>query len=603
MKSLFGAVFFFCLTVVTATFSFSTSAQAQDDVVWIQVEAHPSLTTAQNRARLYSAQLPDVNGFSLGGSWYGILIGPYQRSDAEVVLRVYREQGQIPRDSFISLSRQLGQQFWPVGADVLNRGAIEAPVPTPQPEASANPASDPASDATTDPAPEPAPEPELKPADETPAQARRSERDLSSDQRKDLQIALKAAGFYTSLIDGAFGKGTRRSMADWQQFNLYEPTGVLTTAQRKVLMDQYNAPLISVGMDQLEDTQAGIALPMPLKAVKFSRYEAPFAHYDSISDDRIRVMLISQPGDQATLFGLYDILQTLEILPADGERSRAKDRFTIEGRGNGIVTHAQARLQNGEVKGFILVWPEGDNARRSRVLTEMTEGFERLDGVLDPAAGADAPQNVDLVSGLKVRKPRLSRSGFYVDSKGTVVTSTDAVRQCGRITLEHDYDAEVIATDDALGLAILKPKRALAPMAVAAFQSGDPRLGDTLAVAGYSYGGVLGAATLSFGTLADVKGLTGDAAQARLTVTTQPADAGGPVLDAEGSVWGMLLPAPDNGQQLPRDVGIALDADAITKALTDAGITPTASAAIGSIAPDELSRLAIGMTVLVGCWD
>jgi hypothetical protein len=157
--------------------------------------------------------------------------------------------------------------------------------------------------------------------------------------------------------------------------------------------------------------------------------------------------------------------------------------------------------------------------------------------------------------------------------------------------------------DDALGLAILKPKQALSPMAVADFQNGAPRLGDTLAVAGYSYGGILGAATLSFGTLADVQGLTGDAAQSRLTVTTQPADAGGPVLDDEGSVWGMLLPAPSNGQQLPADVGITLDADAITQAMRAAGLAPSASTASGPIAPDELSRLAIGMTVLVGCWD
>ena len=36
----------------------------------------------------------------------------------------------------------------------------------------------------------------------------------------------------------------------------------------------------------------------------------------------VRVLLISQSGDQGTLFGLYDIMQTLEIVPMEGPRDR-----------------------------------------------------------------------------------------------------------------------------------------------------------------------------------------------------------------------------------------------------------------------------------------
>ena len=87
------------------------SASAQDAPVWIQIEAQPNLNTATERARDYAADLPDVNGFSLGGGWYGIALGPYARSDAEQVLRVYRSEGVIPRDSYIALSSAFRQQF------------------------------------------------------------------------------------------------------------------------------------------------------------------------------------------------------------------------------------------------------------------------------------------------------------------------------------------------------------------------------------------------------------------------------------------------------------------------------------------------------------
>ena len=50
-----------------------------------------------------------------------------------------------------------------------------------------------------------------------------------------MQTALQWFGFYTSTIDGAFGRGTRASMAAWQEAQGLDPTGILTTAQRATL--------------------------------------------------------------------------------------------------------------------------------------------------------------------------------------------------------------------------------------------------------------------------------------------------------------------------------------------------------------------------------
>jgi len=581
MRSLF--------TSLVLVFVFVGRAVWAQDAVWVQVEAHPSLRVAQQRAQIYTGVLADVNGFSLGGNWYGVMLGPYTRDDAERVLQVYRANQQIPADSFISLSASLGQQFWPVGANVLNRGVVTAPLlGTP-----ATPDSTAAS--------QPAPQAELP--DETRAQARQSERALSADERKDLQIALRASGFYNAAIDGAFGPGTRGSMRDWQISNGFEDTGILTTRQRQVLMDQYNAPLISVGMARVHDPQAGIEMQMPVGAVGFARYEPPFAHYDATGDLGIRVLLISQPGDQATLFGLYDIMQTLEIVPLEGLRERGKNSFTLEGRGNGIVSFTQARLEGGQVKGFTLIWPQGDEDRRTRVLSEMQASFTRLDAVLDPAAGADAEQSIDLISGLNIRKPRLSRSGFFIDSKGMVITAAEAVQGCTRITLNHDDIAELVTVDTALGVALLRPANALAPMSVAQLRETDLRLQSDVAVSGYSYEGVLGAPTLTFGKLADVKGLNGEAELTRLALAALPGDVGGPVFDTGGGVVGMLLPAANSSQKLPGDVSFAADAAAIRSLLDGAGSSASSSAETGALAPNDLSRIATGMTVLVSCWD
>lgn len=588
MKKLFAALALPLIALAIA-FSAPVTAQSSRDAVWIQIAARSSLREAETEARRYAARLPDVSGYALGGGWYGVVLGPYARDDAERVLQVYRAEGQIPRDSFIAFRRNLGSQFYPVAAD-----ATQPAEPAPAPEAPA----------TAEPEPQQQAAIQTTLPDESPAEARRSERALSREQRMELQVALKAAGFYDAGIDGAFGRGTRASMSNWQAARGFEPTGVLTTAQRQVLMDEYNAPLLSVGMARVEDAKAGIALQMPADEVAFDRYESPFAHYTSKGDFGAQVLLISQPGDKRTLFGLYDILQTLEIVPLEGPRQRGSDSFTIEGRNDRIVSFTQASLKNGEVKGFTLIWPAGDEDRRTRVLAAMQASFTRLGGVLDPAAGGDAVQDIDLVAGLEIRKPKLSRSGFFVDGNGSVLTTSDVVAGCSRITLDHGYQAEVAANDAAGGIAILRPAEPLAPAAVAELSTSSPRLQSEVAVSGFSYEGVLGAPSLTWGKIADVKSLDGNTAVARLDLAAQPGDAGGPVLDSTGAVHGMLLPRQPDGKQLPEGVSFAVNAEALRGALSAAGVTAASkSPAAGSLPSAAIARLASGMTVLVSCWE
>ncbi|MGJ8616258.1 MAG: serine protease [Sulfitobacter sp.] len=596
----------FAVLAMILTFSLTTTgaarAQSADDVVWVQIEAQPSLALGMDRARAYSTLLQDVNGFSLGGGWYGIAVGPYRRADAELVLRSYVNDGLVPRDSFIQLSSRLRQQFWPVGANVLNQGVISAPesVDTPEPITEA-PADEIATDETPDVVTEAPVEPE--PADETLREARASERELSADERKDLQIALQWAGFYNAAIDGSYGRGTRNSMYAWQEANGYETTGVLTTLQRAVLLKQYNSVLDGLGLQIVRDDTAGIEIMMPTAEVSFAEYEPPFAHYNSSGDIGARVLLISQAGDQDTLFGLYDIMQTLEIVPLDGPRERKNTSFELIGENGRIISQTQVSLQDGQIKGFTLIWPAGDEERRRRVITEMSKSLVRLPGVLDPAAGSTDEQAIDLVAGLQIRQPKISRSGFFIDGTGAVATTSEAVQSCGRLTIDGDTEADVLADDDAKGIAILKPRSTLAPLAVAAFTTTAPRLQSEVSVAGYSYEGVLSAATLTFGKLSDVRGLQGEENLSRLSLVAQKGDGGGPVFDASGNVVGMLLPKSSDGPQLPKDVSFALDSTAIAEAANAAGLSLIAAEQTGTIAPRDLTIAAQGMTVLVSCWE
>ena len=148
----------------------------------------------------------------------------------------------------------------------------------------------------------------------------------------------------------------------------------------------------------------------------------------------------------------------------------------------------------------------GDEERRNRVLQEMQDSFEWLPGTLDPAEGDASAQRIDLVAGLEVRKPRLTRSGLLCRCRRAVLTTADVVRNCGRITIDEAHEAEIALIDETLGVAVLRPEDRLAPARVATFQERTPRLKSDVAVAGYSYGGVLGAPTVTFGQVSDLEG-------------------------------------------------------------------------------------------------
>ncbi|WP_374647033.1 serine protease [Tabrizicola sp.] len=554
---------------------------AQEETVWIQIEAQPSQAEGEERARAYAALFPETAGFRLRSGWFGILLGPYPAAEAEAKRRSLTREGLIPSDSFIAYPRNLGEAFWPPEGS--------APVPA-APEAAAVPEAE---------MPATAP-------DETPQEARASEALLTGDQRKELQVALQWFGFYQGGIDGAFGPGTRNSMAAWQEAQGQEPTGVLTSGDRAALLEAWRGETAAFGFAEVVEEEAGIAVTLPLGLVEFDHYEPPFVHFRARAEGGPRVILISQPGDQAAFYGLYDILQTLESVPMDGPRERGERAFGIRGTSASVDTTIRAEFTGGMIKGWMFISAPGNEARDARILRQIETSFTpRNDKALDPGMVAmSAETKAGLLSGLEVRKPRLSRSGLFVDAAGSVLTTIEAVESCARVTIDGKTEASVALSDAASGLALLKPLAPLSPRVVAEFQLAPERPGTEIMVAGYPYEDRLPAPVMTFGTLEEVTGLDGEPGLKRLALPALPGDAGGPVLDATGAVIGMLLPkAGAEGRTLPEGVHFAASGAEIARVLGASGVAPVQADRKAALAPADLTAAGLGMTALVSCWD
>ena len=621
----FGLVLALALAGVGAVIGVGgTPAHAQEvgeEDAWIQIESYPSEATARARAAAYAAEFPDVAVFK-GRSWHAIVLGPYSPEAAAGRLAELRRSGQVPRDAFVTDGTGFAGRLEDLGSAeagaeaTAEEGAAEAVT-----EEATTTADDVGTQAAVDQAAadqtaadqtaaEPtetveAPTP-VEP-DETLSEARASEAELSRDERKALQEALKWYGFYQSGIDGAFGPGTRASMTAWQEANGFEPTGVLTTVQRATLVTNHAADLAEFGFETITEAEAGIEITLPLSLVQFDHYEPPFVHFAEKDGSGLRILLISEPGGPEALAGLYDILQTLEVVPETGERSLGESQFTINATSSKVQSLAFAETRDGMVKGYLAVWNPGDAARMERILPVLKASFRPVGGkALDPGlVPMEEAALSGMLAGLELRKPARVASGVFVDEGGHVATALANVAGCAKVTIGAETAAEIAAEDAASGLALLAPKAALAPRAVARLATATPRNGSEISIAGFSYGERLPAAVLTFGTFDAAEGLMGEPGQARLLAPVMAGDMGGPVIDRAGGVIGVLIPTPaDAARQLPEGMALAADAAALSALAQGAGLAVTGGPAESgaALAPDALNAAALGMTVQVSCW-
>lgn len=580
MRALLFSTAFFLLSLLT------NMAAAQDQV-WIQIEAHPNQSDAEARADVYSQNLDPIEAYRLSTGWHAILVGPLSSSEAVSTLRQLRITRQIPSDSYIVDGTTFRGQFWPpLGSRTTTTAAANTTATTPAPVVE----------------PEPAPQPE--PVDETPAEARRSEALLNEAERKELQSALAWEGFYASAIDGAIGRGSRNAMAEWQIANGYDATGILTTRQRTELLSGYRALLASIGMAPYYDDVAGIEMELPLAVIEPDGYAPPMVHFTPKGDSGADVFLISQSGDRVTMSALYEVLQTLRIVPLDGPRSLQRTSFSIEGRDQDNVVTIYAEIAGDDVKGYGLIWPTGDEERRELVWSRMQASFQPVAGRVLPDDFGTSFQSSEELAGLAIRQPERSQSGFYVSERGEILTTADQLANCSRITVGlDDAEARLQAQDTSAGLALLTPKDDTRPISVAQFSPETPGLGSEVAIAGYSYGGKLGSASLAFGTLTELSGLNAEPELRRLQLDATDGDVGGPIVDVSGAVLGMLQPAGSGSRVLPQGVHLAVGSERLAQFLSTQGVSPQNLSERVSYRPDELAMRTADFTVLVNCWN
>ena len=314
-------------------------------------------------------------------------------------------------------------------------------------------------------------------------------------------------------------------------------------------MGAYNGILEDLGLETVTDAEAPASRSAcPRGVLGEPVIEPPFVRYEATDGSVAQLILISQPGDLDTLYGLYEIIQTLEVVPTEGPRERGERSFVIEGAGRD-PPHPRRGDARRQRRSRASPW-SGRRATRSGSPASCPRSTPR--SAACPASStrrrARPPRIRPWTSSRACRcaSRRATASGFFVDGLGTVVTTAAAVASCERVTIDEATEARGRSRPTPRSASpSWSPSRrwppAPSPRSRPTRRASTPRSRSRASPTAASSRGPSSASAASPTCAAS----NGEEEVRRLDLAARPGDAGGPVFDAGGAVLGMLLPAGD----------------------------------------------------------
>ena len=161
-----------------------------------------------------------------------------------------------------------------------------------------------------------------------------------------------------------------------------------------------------------------------------------------------------------------------------------------------------------------------------------------------------------------------SGTAFLV-APNLLVTNHHVINGCDSVTVgDEQLPASVIAYDERVDLALVRAQIRSPHMALLRRQ-GDVVLGESVVVAGYPLGEILGSINITTGSVSAETGIRGQQGLFQFTAPVQPGSSGGPVLDENGQLVGVVVSRISDAYAMrasgsvPQNVNFAIKPDVV----------------------------------------
>lgn len=428
---------------------------------------------------------------------------------------------------------------------------------------------------------------------------------LSQKEKRFVQAALVFSGDYAGLLDGAWGKASQQALEAY----------TLRTAGNSKPALRDLTPLLAAF--ERERTSGGWT------RLYFSSTNTSYEHPANLvvrDPDRSIIKYESSDG-RLSLFVTFDtIAGTLELHKFVSEKELPWPEPYHNFKPNRLISSVTlpdgmvAYVRSDEIDGlYITLSVIGGEENRTRVAllaSSMQRGeppeLDVVPGSLlatilsDPsskyptpnASDAHAPDDPMGASDAARRPPAAtgdvtgSGTGFFINNTD-LVTAAHVVQGCSRLTLADGSDLSVTAIREDLDLAVISSSERSSNWLELSSET-SAQLGEPVTVLGYPYLGQLGTGlTATTGNVSARQGLGGSKTNLMISAPVQPGNSGGPLLNRDGAVIGVVVARLDDMKvlestgSLPQNMNFAVPNDVLTGFLRDAHVTYPVSAPAG----------------------
>ncbi|MDQ7776489.1 peptidoglycan-binding domain-containing protein [Paracoccus aminovorans] len=303
---------------------------------FLRLDSSPDRAKAEELLETWRQTLPEAGLWTLPNGRSAVAFGPMDEVTGKAWLRALRNAGAVPKDAFLSPGEDMGE--------IAIIGA--------KPDLGAPPAEDAA----------PVPMPPLE----------------------QIQRALRWAGHYQGAIDGKDGPMTQKAIAEEIVRLRASPDTATAMAE---LIRRREAWRAEMGLTPLQDAHTGLMLPAPMDRLQFDRAERALSIYGPKDGSGAALILFSQPGGQQEMLDIAGLVTALGWVPAP-ERKVERGSVMLDGRNQTHIGHAEGRVVDGRVQGFVLIWPISDPEDQVRLAAEISDNLSRF----APGAGEAQPE-------------------------------------------------------------------------------------------------------------------------------------------------------------------------------------------------------------------
>jgi S1-C subfamily serine protease len=198
-----------------------------------------------------------------------------------------------------------------------------------------------------------------------------------------------------------------------------------------------------------------------------------------------------------------------------------------------------------------------------------------------------------------------SGTGFSVSNDGLILTNYHVVDHCKQVMVRGGGSASVQAYDDMNDLALLRIETKITKVT---FRTTPVGLGETVFALGFPYPGILGQGlNVTDGLVSALSGIQNDTRYLQITAPVQPGNSGGPLVDTNGLVVGVVsmrineIEVLRRSGSLPQNVNFAIRAELANSFLRANAVDPAIEEPTHSLSASEIAKRAQAYTVQVVC--